>query len=174
MSKPIIEKATVDVAVNAALSAFFDDPDLAWIRKSGYMMGAYFWGLYKGLSAIANEDDIDKKVFDIVFSCMWHLDDSFNYTSIGRDYVALNDIAHRNQGIGMNGDDVKQVAEKLLTNINDKNCCWMGDIQEAQDRLNNLMDDTKYQEIITQINDLERCVRRIALLELDHKIWRGL
>lgn len=175
MSEQMIEKTAVDLAIAAAQDALANETGLAWVKKSTLMERAYFMGLLFGLSAIADEGYLSKNLFKpIILGAMYarKADDTFSATTIGRDYEELKEVIYRDQTL--NFDEIKQLADSLLAHIREQDRRWRYLVEEALSRLNHLTNDARDEEIYAIVQDLERCIRQISLLETDHNIWKRL
>ena len=97
MNAPKIDSAAVDLATNAACNALANDPSLDWITKSCIIERAYFWGLAKGLNAIADEKALDGLLRLVLMRTLWsrNADDTFPTTQLGRSYAVLEEGVRR-------------------------------------------------------------------------------
>ncbi len=84
-----ITKAQVEAAVTAAMDEL--EQTQVWIKKSALIERAYLMGLYYGLNAIADEDDLGDLVRNTVMRTMWNrsLDNTFPNTTVGQKFFDL-------------------------------------------------------------------------------------
>ncbi len=192
MSSAKIESTAVECAINAASDALANDTDLAWIRKSCLIERAYFLGLFKGLTAIAEEDAIGNHPVRFFTQTLWSrsADDTFPSTRLGRDFAALEKGLRRLET--GNGID-QQVIETVIEDIDVLDRKWRECVKTARAFLSetqsvsagfrppnedDVPDRKRAGEEIRQIHDrvsaLVDIVRYMALLETNHEMSKRL
>jgi hypothetical protein len=91
-----IDKDKVVLAWEAATHALLNDDAYAWIRSSVLFERAYFIGLMNGLSAIGDEEDINRLMTSTFFHnrLIWSRsgDDTFESTNIGQIFSELKKV----------------------------------------------------------------------------------
>lgn len=193
MSSAKLDSAAVDIAINAAHDALANDPDLAWIMKSALIERVYFLGLINGLTAIAEEDAIDKHhLFRILASTLWSqsADDTFPSTHLGRDFEALQKGVY---GLEVGKRLDQQVIEAVIRDIDSLDREWSGCVAHARE----LLADTQFvasrfqrpsnedaperkraadecRQMLDFVSKLGPIVRHIALLETHHEMSKRL
>ncbi len=182
----MIKKDTVDKAITTAQQALSNTPGLTWIRKSALSERAYFLGLYTGLSGIAKEDLLKRLMIDLVLGTTWQreADDTFESTTIGRNYRGLSDAVRRKESLG---SDFQQMIETLQFDIEQHDRKWHGIIREVQKLMKIIAEAAiaSEQDIVESCDDcheerrhelwklvdyLEPLARLIALLDTDHNL----
>jgi hypothetical protein len=193
MSSAKLDSAAVDIAISAAHDALANDPELDWIGKSCLIERAYLLGLYKGLTAIAEEDAIGKSHLSrSLMSTLWSrsADDTFPSTRLGRDFEALQKEVY---GLEDGKRLDQQVIEAVIRDIDFLDQEWRGRVEYAR----KLLADTQSvasrfqqpsnedaperkrvanecRQMLGFVAELGPMVRHIALLETHHEMSKRL
>lgn len=188
--KGMISKQEFESVVTSASDALKPGADFAWIRESAILERAYYIGLYAGLKAIAQEEDLDRllrrALFETVF--MRSGDDSFSSTPVGKAYEELKKSFLDNK----DPEQFTQLIRALLTKLDEIDRSWNSALFAARriieelNRLKTKSDSANanadsrnlVDEIISEgcrlFEMLEQYLRVVSLIQTDHRKWRFL
>jgi hypothetical protein len=186
-----MNKDEVNVAIESAARTLAEDKNFSWISRSAYLERAYYAGLYAGLIAVTDESNLDRLVLRMIAGTMharsW--DDTFAFTQIGRLYRELRGqlqcFSDKMFRCGDNQDALfHDNIEQLNCLIKERDHFWQHHCERSKEflielrqikeelGLNPPSSEFPNQRIWGMLEELERVLRVVALLETDHQRWR--
>ncbi len=190
MKDPVIKRKDADKAIASARETI--DKEFPWIKKSSLLERVYFIGLYAGLRTLAREDDLKNLVLKTYIDAFGERsgDDSFTTTQIGHVYSSME-----TEILGMRDDPIntsKKHLAALLELVEKLNHRWQHNLRHTEGLLSHLQtiieksvvqkpvqtvsrtDRKQYKPLREEwhklYQELERCLRVVALLETDHHL----
>jgi hypothetical protein len=187
----MISKQQVDLAIAAAKDATTPGGDFAWIGRSALMKRAYYCGLFAGLRAVAKEDDLEGFLLRAVVETMFTRsgDDSFSSTSLGKVYEELKKyLLERDKyqlqaepwdGFSAHLDELERFWNSVLEHARH----LLGEIgriaQTPNVPLGGEVDTNNGQnyemrdQVYSMLEDLEKSIRILSLIETGHNKWKS-
>jgi hypothetical protein len=188
-----IGKAAFDSSIASARKTLKDD--LPWIANSAILERVYFAGVFASLREIADEDDLKGLMLqnwaDTAFNRSF--DDTFASTNMGDAFNTLVGILKEREAEGIpanrHTESIAGVMQRLAHAAEAHANQIMQTRHDIHDLLDKLqdnivrctslrLDDPDYRQVIGQqhhiLQELEYCVRNVALLETEHNRWKGL
>jgi hypothetical protein len=155
MKETKIQQAAVDAAVASADDALANKRGMAWMRKSCLVERAYFWGLYFGLKAIANKDDLQGLLNRAALGALFdrEADDTFPSPTIAHDYEALMSALISALG---RLEQIYAVKQRLAsTTVEGEYAALMSDLERFTESSTESSDDIKQRldKLRTNINE---------------------
>jgi hypothetical protein len=182
----MISKEQVDLTITAAKDAAGPEGDFSWVRDSSYLRRAYSCGLYAGLRAIANEEDLNKFLLRVYVETMFTRegDDTFSATPIGK---ACGDMKKSFESHEKH-QSATEALKALFDQLNEAERFWETKLREAKHWLGEIdsilneppvshdsqegTSDPKYEQkhrrAYTTLEKLEKSMRVLSLIQTDH------
>ena len=141
-----IDNAELKLAWDAATNALSNDDAYAWIRSSVLIEQAYFMGLMNGLSAIGDEEDINRLMTRTFIHnrLIWSRtgDDTFESTNIGQIFSELKKELYELDN--SNSIDLKafqrmiEEANRFISEIDHLDRRWLNCVQQTRKLLSEI------------------------------------